>query len=112
MFKKLEERMLNLVLCDNLEVWDMEEEGRGSGERGHMYTCDWLMLMCGRNQHNIVKQLPSNLKKNLKTCKNNKIKLLEMKIKLSEIKQIWQMELAIDQTLSKKNISELEDTTK
>ena len=40
MFKKLEERMLNPVLCDNLEVWDMEEEGRGSGERGHMYTCD------------------------------------------------------------------------
>ena len=25
-----------------------------------MYTCDWFMLMYGRNQHNIVKQLPSN----------------------------------------------------
>ena len=34
---------------------------RASGGRGHMYTCGWLM-MYGRNQHNIVKQLSSNLK--------------------------------------------------
>ena len=26
----------------------------GSRGREHMYTCDWFMLMYGRNQHNIV----------------------------------------------------------
>ena len=36
MFKKVEERLLNPVLRDNLEVWDREKEGRGSGERVHM----------------------------------------------------------------------------
>ena len=41
--------------------WDGKWEG-GSGERGHMYTCDWFMLMYGRNQHNVVKLLSSNLK--------------------------------------------------
>ena len=33
-------------------------EGVSRG-RGHMYTYDWFMLMSGRNQHNIVKQLSS-----------------------------------------------------
>ena len=32
----------------------------GSRGRGHMYTYGWFMLMYGRNQHNIVKQLSSN----------------------------------------------------
>ena len=27
-----------------------------------MYTCGWFMLMYGRNQHNIVKQLSTNKK--------------------------------------------------
>ena len=45
--------------CDNLERWDRRWE-RGSRGRGHMYTCDWFMLMYGRNQHNIVKQLSFN----------------------------------------------------
>ena len=51
----------NLVLCDNLEEWDGggKWEG-GSGGRGHVYTYGWFMLMHGRNQHNIVKQLSSN----------------------------------------------------
>jgi len=31
--------------------------------RKHMYTYGWFMLMHGRNQHNIVKQLSFNLKK-------------------------------------------------
>ena len=31
--------------------------------RGHMYTYSGLMLMYGRNNHNIVKQLSSNQKK-------------------------------------------------
>ena len=39
--------------------WGGKWEG-GSGGRGHMYTCGWFMLMCGRNQHNIIKQLSSN----------------------------------------------------
>ena len=30
MFKKAEERLLNPVLCDNLEVWDGVGDRRGS----------------------------------------------------------------------------------
>ena len=48
-----------MVLCDNLEEWDGVEAGREVQE-GNMYTYGWLMLMYGRNQHNIVKQLSSN----------------------------------------------------
>ena len=29
-------------------------------------TCDWFMLMYGRNQHNIIKQLSSNKEKKKK----------------------------------------------
>ena len=48
-------RELNLVLCDNLEVKDGVERGwRG---REHMCTYGWFMLLYGRSQHNIVKQL-------------------------------------------------------
>ena len=36
--------------------WVKMWEG-GSRGRGHMYTFGWFMLMYGRNQHNIVKQL-------------------------------------------------------
>ena len=51
----------NLLLCDSLEEW----EGVGGGEReiqdrGDVYVYSWFMLMHGRNQHNIVKQLFSN----------------------------------------------------
>ena len=45
----------------------MERKIGGGSGRGHMYTCGWFMLMYGRSQHNIVKQLSSNLKK----IKNN-----------------------------------------
>ena len=34
----------------------------GSGGKGHMPTYCWFTLFCGRNQHNIVEQLSSNLK--------------------------------------------------
>ena len=51
---------LNPVLCDNLGGGMGWEVGRGSGWRGHMYTCGWLMLLYGRNQHKILKQLSSN----------------------------------------------------
>ena len=44
----------NPLFCDNLEEWGWEG---GSGGKGHMYTCDWLMLMYGGNHHSIVKQL-------------------------------------------------------
>ena len=37
----------------------MEWEG-GSRGKGHMYTYGWCMLMYGRNQHNIAKQLSIN----------------------------------------------------
>ena len=62
----------------------------------HMYTCDWVMLMYGRGQHNIVNQLSSNEKKEeknyknirnfkkeiLKNCQNKKEKRLKNKNKL------------------------------
>ena len=35
--------------------WDRSSRGRG-----HMYAYGWFMLMYGRNQHNIVKQLSPN----------------------------------------------------
>ena len=41
------------------EGWGERREG-GLRGTGHMYTCGWFMLMYGRNQHNIVKQLSSN----------------------------------------------------
>ena len=41
-----------------------EEVSRG---RGHMYAYGWFILMYGRNQHNIIKQLKNN--------KENKITL-------------------------------------
>ena len=51
------------VLCDNLEGWDGWEAG-GRFKRKGTYVCLWLiMLMCGRDQYNIVKQLSSNFKK-------------------------------------------------
>ena len=34
----------------------------GSRRRGHKYSCGWFKLTYGRNQHNIVTQLFSNLK--------------------------------------------------
>ena len=38
--------------------WGGRWEG-GSRGRGHMYTYGWFMLMYGRNQHKIIKQLSS-----------------------------------------------------
>ena len=48
--------------------WDGRWEG-GSRGRGHMFVYGWFMLMYGRNQHNIVKQLTSNEKKLTTTTK-------------------------------------------
>ena len=45
-------RQLNTVLCDNVEGWD----GVGGGTEGQEGG-DICMYTCGRNQHNIVKQL-------------------------------------------------------
>ena len=51
-------------LCSSLRLPRGVGGGRrleaGSGGWGHMYTCDRFMLMYGRNQPNIVKQLSSN----------------------------------------------------
>ena len=46
-------------VCDDLERWHqgLEEGSRG---RGHIYNYDWFVLLYGRNQHNMVKQLSSN----------------------------------------------------
>ena len=42
------------VLCDDLEGWDGGGEG-DPGARAYMYNYGWFALMCGRNQHNIIK---------------------------------------------------------
>ena len=44
--------------------WGGKREG-GSRGKGHMYTCDWSMLMYGRNQYNIaiILQLKINKEK-------------------------------------------------
>ena len=51
----VKDRELSSVLCDDLEGW-----AGGSRGRGHMYTYGWFTLLYSRNQHNIVKQLPSS----------------------------------------------------
>ena len=39
--------------------WGGRWEG-GSRVAGHAYACGWFTLMCGRNQHNIARQLSPN----------------------------------------------------
>ena len=51
---------VQLVLCDNLEGWDVVGSGRQVQEEGNMYTYGRFMLLYGRNQYNTVKQLSSN----------------------------------------------------
>ena len=55
-------KMNDFLLCDNLEGWDGVGGGREESPRGRGYMCTsgWFMLMYGRSQHNIVKQLSSN----------------------------------------------------
>ena len=49
------------MLCDNLEGWDAVGGGRGVQAGGDMcIPMADFMLMHGRDQHNIVKQLSSN----------------------------------------------------
>ena len=52
-----------IVLWDNLEGWSGEGGRRGFQGGGHMYTHGWFMSMYGKNHHNIVKHLASNLNK-------------------------------------------------
>ena len=51
---------LSGAICDNLEGWNGEGGGREIQEEGDMFTYDRFMLLYGRNQHNIVKQLSFN----------------------------------------------------
>ena len=46
---------LGLVHWDDPEGWCGEEGGRGVRDWEHVYTCGGFMLMCGKNQCNIVK---------------------------------------------------------
>ena len=48
------------MLCDNLEEWDGVGGGSKVQEGRDVYTCGWFMLIHGRNQHNIIKQLAFN----------------------------------------------------
>ena len=50
----------NPVLWDNLKGLSGEGRGRGSGSGGHVYTDGRFMLMYGKTNHNILKQLSSN----------------------------------------------------
>ena len=64
---------LSLVLRDDLEGWDQGagECEREAQDRGDTYNYAGFMLY-GRNQHNTVKQLTSNLKKNFMSHIKNK----------------------------------------
>ena len=53
-------RELKPGLCDNLEMWDGVGGGKEVQDGGDTYICGWFMLIYGRNQHNIVKQLSFN----------------------------------------------------
>ena len=55
-------RKLKLELCNHLERWDGEGDGREVQEGGTYVTYDWFMLMFGRKQQNSVKQLSFNKK--------------------------------------------------
>ena len=95
---------LTLVLCDNLGVgWGGRWEG-GSRGRGHMYTYGWSMLLYGRNQHNIVKQLlgwgthvnpwlihVNVWQKPLQYCKVISLQLIKIKKNKKEKKSILQL---------------------
>ena len=49
------------MLYDNLERWDGVEDGRKVQEGGDIwYICGQFILMCGKNQHDIVKQIFCN----------------------------------------------------
>jgi len=53
----------NLVLCDHLEGRNSVGGGWVAQEGGDIHkTYGWFMLMYGRNPHNMVEQLSSNLK--------------------------------------------------
>lgn len=54
------------------EGWDGMGGGTGgSGGRGHMCSCGWFMVMCGRGQHNIVKKFSFNkLRKSIESRSN------------------------------------------
>ena len=64
-------RELKPGLCDDLE-WRRDGEGGGRQVHGggdiyiyiyiyiYIHTYGWFMLMCGRDQHNTVKQLSLN----------------------------------------------------
>ena len=53
-------RELKLVLHDYLEGWDGVGGGREAQEEEDMYTYGRFLLVNGKNQHSIVKQLSFN----------------------------------------------------
>ena len=61
------------VLCDGQEGWDGGGEG-DPGARASMYNYGWFALMCGRNQHNIIK-----LKIQKKKKKEGKATVIELR---------------------------------
>ena len=58
---------LGLVLWDDPEGWYGEGGGRRVQDWEHMYNRGRFMLMYGKNQYNLVKQLSSNKNKILIT---------------------------------------------
>ena len=50
--------------------WDNPEGQDGVHDGGHMYMHGWVTSMYGRNHHNIVKQLASNLNTLINLIKN------------------------------------------
>jgi len=80
--------------------WCGRWEGVSRG-RAHMYTSDWFVLMYGRNQHSVVKQLLSNLKTN--EFKNIRYILYTHTLTHTHIQFLWKPQ-AETVTLKGKNI--------
>ena len=48
---------------NGLQGWRLEAVGRGSRERGPVYTGGWFTLLCSRNGHSIVNNYAPNLRR-------------------------------------------------
>ena len=71
------------ALCDSLEGWKMG----WSFQRGeHRYFCGWFVLMYGRSQHSILKQI---------SC-NKKLKKTQSDINSHLLKWLWSKRLEIN----------------
>ena len=108
------------MVCDNLDWvgWKWAEVWEGSSRgRKYLYTSGWFMLLYSRDQHNIVKQLSTNLKKEkenvMKDCciTNSRMCSRNLKIRNKRVLNLKWLEFSFHSLLSfpilKKKHSEL-----